>query len=372
MQEEARDPLKDIIYISVPESFTGTVGDVTLDTSVLLPVETREGPEHWNPEELSWEMIIAGMLKVLAYQPDHDDAPYYRAFIRAMRPRMVEELSETGIINSRNENFEIAEEIFLALSGFDPAGVEGPANLAVTLEQRAEALEKIGRTEEADRCRDRAAAAYRSLFTRSGGLPADVYLNGGLFFLKAYNMEEARRCLEQFVQLSEEEDKVSRARSILSEIESQNTTDQLFKEAFDFIRMGDEERGIAAVEAFLGKHPDAWNGWFLLGWGNRRLNRFQDAARAFERALSLGGDNADTRNELAICQMELGNFKASRRHLEQALKLEPDNTKIMSNMGVLALKEDDPEEARRYFDAVLELEPEDPVAQRYRDHLNGL
>lgn len=365
MTRENEDPLKDIIYISVPESFTGTVGDVTLDSSVLLPVETRERAEEWNPEELSWEMIIAGMLKVLAYRPEHDDAPYYRAFIRGMRPRMVEELSETGIINSRNENFEIAEEIFLALSGFDPEGVEGPTNLAITLEQRAQALEKIGRTTEADMYRERAASTYRELFAREGPLPADVYLNAGLFFLKLYNIDEAFRHLQRFVEESDEEEKVARARVILAEIETQSSTDRLFKEAFDFIKIGDEERGIEAIEAFLRKHPDAWNGWFLLGWGHRRLNRFEDGARAFERALSLGGDNADTRNELAICRMELGDFDACRRHLEQALEQEPDNTRIMSNMGVLALREGDPESARRFFDVVLSLEPEDPVALQY-------
>lgn len=364
------DPLENIVFISVPESFTGSVGDVTLDASVLLPVETGSSVEEFNPEELTWEMIIAGMLKLLAYQPDHDDAAYYRSFILEMRPRIVEELSETGIINARNENFDTAEEIFRALAGVAPERVEGPTNLAIALDARAQSLEKIGRSEDADACRARAASTYRELLSREEELPEDVYLNAGLFFLKVYNVEEARRLLEHFMELSENEEKIGKARTILAEIDAQNTTDQLFKEAFDFIRMGDEETGVERIQLFLEKHPEAWNGWFLLGWGKRRLNRFEEAADAFDKALSLGGDNADTRNELAICRMELGDFAASRIHLERALTLEPDNTKIMSNLGVLALKEDDPDEARRFFDTVLELEPEDPVALRYKELLD--
>lgn len=363
MTRRNNDPLKDIVFVSVPESFTGTVGSVNLDASVLLPVEAGSDIGQWNPEELTWEMIIAGMLKVLAYQPEHDDAPYYRAFIREMRPRIVEELSETGIINSRNENYDIAEEIFRALAGLDPSGVEGPTNLAITMEQRAESLEKIGKATEADEYRALAASTYRDLLSREEELPADVHLNAGLFFLKVYNIEEAQQRLEHFVALSHDEEKIARARKILAEITSQNTTDRLFKEAFDFIRMGEEEHGITRIEEFLQKHPEAWNGWFLLGWGNRRIGRYKEAAEAFEKALELGGDNADTRNELAICSMELEEYTAAQAHLEHALKQEPDNTKIMSNMGVLAMKQDNYQEALRFFNAVLALEPDDVFAQ---------
>jgi tetratricopeptide (TPR) repeat protein len=367
MSEQHNDPLENIVYISVPESFTGQVGAVKLDATVLLPVETGGGAESWNPDELTWEMVIAGMLKVLAYQPDHDDAQFYRDFILEMRPRIVEELSETGIINARNEDFILAEEIFRALTGLNPFGVEGPTNLAITFDQRADALEKVGKDDEAEHYRDLATETYRGLVDSDRELPPDVHLNAGLFFLKRYQVVEAQRRLEAFVERSDDEEKLARARAILAEIEMQSTTDRLFRESFESIKSGDEEVGIEKINRFLEEHPEAWNGWFLLGWGRRRLNQFADAAKAFERALTLGGDNADTRNELAICRMELGEFDESRKHLEAALRAEPDNTKIISNLGILALKEENYPEANRFFDSVLALEPDDPVARHYRD-----
>ncbi|POR03965.1 hypothetical protein AU468_04680 [Alkalispirochaeta sphaeroplastigenens] len=377
------DPLKNVIFISLPEEIartfaetTGPAGKALLDPAALLPVETAGTPDTWNPDELSWEMIMAGMLKVLAYQPDHEDTPLYRDFLGEVRPRLVEELAETGIINARNENFALAEEIFRALSGLVPDGIEGPVNLALTLEQRAEALQKIGKNNDAESCRTRACAIYQDLLSRDTELPPSVHLNAGLFFLRLYRMEEAKRRLEYFLEYSQakdddedgdqEEETIARVRKILAEIDSQSTTDRHFREAFECIKSGREEEGLHHVTEFLKAHPQAWNGWFLLGWGRRRLSRFTEAAEAFEQARSLGGDTADTLNELAICRMELGDFAESRRLLIEALTREPDNTKIMSNLGVLALKEENIPEARRYFATVLELEPEDPVALQYQ------
>jgi Flp pilus assembly protein TadD len=79
----------------------------------------------------------------------------------------------------------------------------------------------------------------------------------------------------------------------------------------------------------------------------------------------LGGDNSDTRNELAICLMETGDLKGARKELEIALREEPENVKIISNLGVLAMRSGDDDEAAAFFRTVLELEPEDPLAAAY-------
>jgi Flp pilus assembly protein TadD len=112
----------------------------------------------------------------------------------------------------------------------------------------------------------------------------------------------------------------------------------------------------------LQRHSDVWNGWFILGWALRKLGRWEDGEAAFGQALELGGDNSDTRNELAICLMEQKKYAAARKELEAALREEPENVKIISNLGVLAMKKGDSDEAAAFFRTVLELEPEDPIA----------
>ncbi len=362
--DSQQSPIERLLFITVPESFHNHVGDMAIDPSIPLPVEPDGDPSEWNVESLTWEMIISGMLTVLAADPDHEYAPYYRQFVVAARPEIFTELSETGIIAAKNENFQLATDIFSALAGLDPDRSEGPANLAITHEHRADNLERVGREEDAERYRHRAREIYSDLLTREDIAP-DVRLNAGMFFIKIQDYPSAQAQLEYYLAESDDVEKKEHARRILTEIKSHNLNDQLFKEAFDFIKIGDEERGIQKIREFLEKNPDVWNGWFLLGWGLRRLARFEDGKAAFEKALSLGGGNADTLNELAICEMEVGSHEESRRHLEEALKLEPDNTKIMSNMGVLELKQDKPGEARRYFETVRELDPNDPVAKQY-------
>ena len=138
-----------------------------------------------------------------------------------------------------------------------------------------------------------------------------------------------------------------------------------FDEAVDLISKGSEEQGILKAKEFLEQSPGEGKGWFVLGWGLRRLARWKDAAACFEKAIELGCGNADARNELAICYMETGNLEDARRELEKARRSDPDNVKIISNMGVLAMKQGDREKADSFFRTVLELEPDDPIAVAY-------
>ena len=156
--------------------------------------------------------------------------------------------------------------------------------------------------------------------------------------------------------------KKQRAAEIIRDIENRNLDDELFKSAYDLICNEEEEKGLDKIRQFLEKNPKIWNAWFLLGWGLRRLGRYEDAKQAFDETVKLGGDNCDTFNELAICQMELGDLKGSKKTLLKAFQLEPENTKIMSNLGFVSLKEGDIESARGYFTAVLEFDPEDKIA----------
>ena len=101
----------------------------------------------------------------------------------------------------------------------------------------------------------------------------------------------------------------------------------------------------------------------MLGWGMRRLGKYGAAKQAFEKAMQLeGGDTSDTKNELAICQMEEGDLAGAKKTLESALAKDGENTKIISNLGFLALKEGNPSVAAAYFQTVLEYDPNDKIA----------
>jgi len=153
--------------------------------------------------------------------------------------------------------------------------------------------------------------------------------------------------------------------SKIKEIKDNGLDDENFINAHKLIQEGRTEEGLACIHDFIEKRPKVWNGWFMLGWALRLLGRWTDGKAALQKAIELGGDNSDTKNELAICLMETGDINGARRELETALSGDPENVKIISNLGVLALKNNENEKAAAFFRTVLEIDPSDSVAKSY-------
>jgi len=151
----------------------------------------------------------------------------------------------------------------------------------------------------------------------------------------------------------------------IKEIKDNGLDDENFINAHNLIQEGNIEEGLACVHDFIEDHPKVWNGWFMLGWALRLLGRWEDGKSALKKTIELGGDNSDTRNELAICLMETGDTAGAKRELERALTGDPENIKIISNLGVLALKNNEKEKAAAFFRTVLEIDNSDPVAKSY-------
>lgn len=363
------DKLSGIIFISVPADLQHKIEGIDIDPGRLLPVETGGDADKWDIAELSWEMIIAGMLKILAFQPGHEDAAYYRAFVKAVKPELCAELTEAGIVKCRNHDFDLAEEIFRALVGLEPDNCRYLLNLALLFEQRAEVYATLDNAELQDDYERQAHTWYRHALSLDEVLP-EAHLYAGYFFMKQNDFALARQHFTHYLGGGDAPQRPA-VEKLIAEIDQLEGHDNLFKEAYDFIRMDREAEGIAKIKLFLERNPTVWNAWFILGWGHRRLAQYAEARAAFEQAVAHGGDGADTLNELAICQMELGDYKASRASLEKALGKEHENVKIMSNLGILALKQDKTDEAMAFFRAVLEFVPDDPIALRYLEHLEA-
>jgi tetratricopeptide (TPR) repeat protein len=369
-QENIPEQVKNIIYISIPDNLGRRIGEFEIDPTILLPVETPPGDEEFHLHSLSWEMIIAAMLKILAYQPEHRHADYYRRFIKAANPGIVAEMTQTAIFKAKNRDFDIAEEIFRALANLEPQEISNTVNLALVEEQHAQVYEQIGNEELKDAYLETAFLSYKEALRRDPESP-DVHYHAGTFFLRQNNFRKAEEHLTRYLGLGTEKKRIAEVKDILEEIKNHKNLDTLFKEAYDFIRIGKEEEGIKKIKQFMEIRPDISNAWFLLGWACRRMEQYDRGKEAFRKALELGAEETDTLNELAICLMELGEYKESRKMLSKALKQEPENVKVISNLGILALKEENEEEALGFFKSVLEIAPDDPIARQYISFLDS-
>ena len=368
------NPLESIYYINIPENFNPSNGAFQIDKTIQLPVQrkTNEDPGNFNPEEITTEQILAGILTVLAYDSKNAHQDYYRSIIKQVKPNIKKELCEAAILKTKNEDYELAEEIFRALLGFDPEDSAVILNMALFLDQRADAYRRSGLNEDADAYDSDSLAYYEEAMEADPPL-ADAFFNAGFFYMKQNQFREAKDAFETYLALtcdvSDDElgenglYKKERAQEIVNNINAQNIDDENYKAAYDFIKKGQEEKGIEAIRDFLQSNPKVWNAWFLLGWGLRRLERYSDAKTAFLQAIKFGADkNVDTYNELSLCYVQEKDFKSAKDCLMKAFAIEPENVKIVSNLGYLALAEGNKEEARKYFTSVLEFDPKDAIA----------
>lgn len=367
---DGTNPLENILYISIPEGFSEKIGEFEIDPEVLLPVEPPANQKDWDASELSWEMIISAMLKILAYQPDHEDSDYYKAFVLAVKPGIISDLTNSAVIKAQDKEFDLAEEIFMALCGLDNHNQILQLNLALLYEQRWENAKTTENKELEEKYRLSAEAGFKSIAT-SENPPEQVWYYMGLFYYKTGNYILSEQNFSTYSQLGQDSDKVEESERIAKEIQVMNLNDSLFQEAYSLVHEGNEQEGLKKIREFLEKNKDVWNAWFLLGWGERKLGHYDVARDAFLTALNKGKPNADLLNELAICEMELLNLKESNKYLDKALIMDPENMKIVSNMGILAVKTGKIEEAKSYFKTALEIEPNDPVALQYLEFLEN-
>ena len=369
-----KNPLESIYYIGIPENFVASDAAFKIDTSIKLPVQRKmeDDPGSFNPEEISTEQILAGILTVLAYDKKNENLDYYRSIIKKVRPNIKKELCEAAILKTKNEDFDLAEEIFLSLLGLDPEDEAVILNMALFLDQRADSYRNAGLNEDADAYDSDALAYYRDAMNAEPPLP-DAFFNAGFYYMKKHSYREAKDAFETYIALTCDVDdkdlgengvyKKERAQEMVNNITNQNMDDESFQKAYDLISSGNEEKGLEEIRNFLVNNPKVWNAWFMLGWGLRRLERFEDAEQAFREALKYGGEtNSDTFNELALCLIQEKKFDEAKENLLKAFELEPESPKIISNLGYLALAQGDKTAARNYFTTVLEYDPKDKIA----------
>ncbi|AEF81796.1 tetratricopeptide repeat protein [Leadbettera azotonutricia] len=380
-----------IIFLSVPESLKEEMqhlphhhdedeeedhaghihNSFDVDTSIPLPVELENGAETLDPETLSWEMILSGMMKIVAAEEPYPGVEpqwigYYRRFVLAVKPEIYNELTSAAIVKAENSDFDMALEILGLLEGLFPGAPGILLNKALMLEEQAEALEKTG-NEAAAEVGEKALAAYEKVLMQEPPLP-DALFNAGFFFIRHKDYGRARSCFNDYLPIADNEEKKEQAEALAKDIENRGLDDESFREAVELIRSGEDQEGLLTIKDFIENHPTVWNGWFVLGWALRKLERWEDSLESFRKAVEFGGDSGDVRNEMAICLIELGDLENARKELEAALKEEPENVKIISNLGVVALKNGNDDEAAAFFRTVLELDPNDPVANGYMDN----
>ena len=357
-----------IVFIKLAEDMKRDINGFTVDPAVPLPVEKLPGKADYDPNDLSWEMIIAAMLKILAYDRDFKHTDYYRQFIKAVKPDLFKEMTQVGIFKAGNKDFAIAEELFLALEGLEPDDIPNMLNLARVYEEHAKSFKESGdECCEEEYC-DKAYDVYKRALAKDP-LNADTHFYAGAFFLSQNNYTKAREHLADYISLGDNEERKAAAQEIIDKLESHDLADTMFKEAYDYIRMDMLDKGIERIKEFIKDHEDIWNGWFVLGWGYRKAGHYAEAKEAFLKAQKYGCDTVDLLIELAVCSMETGDLKLAEKCLKDALFKDSEDSRILINFGLLCKRKGDTEQARSFFKTALEFDPDNRFAKKYLEEI---
>ncbi len=367
--------LQSIYFINLPEDFKLSEKAFQLDTTIPLPVQKKlkDDPDSYNTKDITAEQILSGILTVLAYDKHNPHLDYYRSIIKKARPNIEKEMNEAAILKTKNEEWDLAEELFMVLRGLDPENKATILNYALFLDQRGTSYRTSGLTEDADAYDNDALNYYKEAMDGEPPIP-EAFFNAGFFYLKQHSYKNAKEAFETYLALTfddkeEEKDENSlyrkdRAQEMISKITEEQLDNEAFEKAYLLISQNKESEALEKIRDFLEKNPESSNAWFICGWALRKQKRYSDAEKAFLQAVKCDSNkNAETLNELALCQIELNKTEEAKENLLKAFEVDPENIKIISNLGYLNLKLGKKEEAQKFFTTVLEYAPNDPIAQ---------
>ena len=153
--------LDSIYFIKLPEGSVLSPKAMKINPEIPLPVQKKnpEDPVEQDAAKLSEEQILSGILTVLAYDKKNENSEYYRKLITDVRPGIKKELAEAAILKARNEDWDLAEEIWLAVNGIDPQDKAIILNMAIFFDQKADSYRRNSLNEDAD-AYDEAALDY--------------------------------------------------------------------------------------------------------------------------------------------------------------------------------------------------------------------
>jgi len=136
------------------------------------------------------------------------------------------------------------------------------------------------------------------------------------------------------------------------------------------------ERLTARLAQQMEKQPDRVDGWLLLGRSLRTLENYDEASRAFERALALTGRAPDVLSEYGeILVLAHGGRVAepARRVFEETLRAAPAEPRARYYLGLAKAQQGDPRAALQdWVDLIAVSPPDAPWLADIRREIQGV
>ncbi len=350
--------LNDIVFITIPKTIIIEDENFKFDPSIPIPVQIADGSDAIDVKNgIKVEMIAAGLIKVVAHDPENENAAYYQDMLRAMQPDIVHELQLAAIAKANNGELDFAQELFLVCSYLNSNIPEIFVNLSVLYAQKAKEKKDEKLFEEFTQ--KQLNVLNRGL--KSNPLSELLLAEIGLLHLYLGNEELAYEHLQSYLKIAQPSEKKEIIEKQFKELAKKVESDQLLQEALDEMHLGNETQALHLINSYIDLYPKSWSPHFIRGWALRRLKDYPAAQDSFLKCLELGESNSDIYNELSICALEMNQRDLAKDYLGIALDLEDDNVAILCNLALLELQDENYAEAEYLLKRAKEVDENDPA-----------
>ena len=348
-----KDKLKDIRYITIPDN--RKIGNFLLRNDIPLPGQFEEDQK---PEDLQLTSIVAGLIKVAAYDCENENFGYYRNVLLEMQPNVVEELNTAAIAKSNKKEYEFALELMLAINHICELP-ESFINLAVLYAQITVNYHKNGDDITADMYDDKISEILNDCLKKYPDY-APAYSELSAFHMRHGDIENARDNLEKFVKLSKDEKDKKQAQKTLDQLNKMISSKDQILYAYDKMMMGLSDEALEVCNKYLAANEPCWEAFFIRGWAKRTLEDYDGAQKDLLESLKLESKNAEVYNELSICSRESGNIELAKSYLDIASDLDPESVVYLTNLAFLHVSDGEFAEARECIEKARALDSNDP------------
>jgi tetratricopeptide (TPR) repeat protein len=345
--------MKDIRFITLPED--RDMGSVTLSKDIPLPIQFPEGSVT---DDIDVNSIVAGLIKVVAWDTENKNYEYYKKILLEIQPDVVKELNIAAIAQSKKGDFDFAEELMLAVNHLSDAP-ESYINLAVLYAQMTVKLHKDGDDTRADMYDDRIIAVLNECKERHEKYAA-TYSEISAFHMRHGDVETARDYLSRYTELETDKKKKADAQKALDNINRMLSSKDQIMYAYDKMMTGCADEALEIMNKYIAGNEKRWESFFLRGWAKRVLEDFRGAQEDLLESLRIDGKNAEVYNELSICARESGDTELAKSYLQIAVDLDGEDVIYLTNLAFLHLASGEFAESRELLEKARTIDPEDP------------
>ena len=352
--------MKDIRFITLPEE--RKIGEVTINKDIPLPIQFPEGSVT---DDIDFNSIVAGLIKVVAWDTENANFSYYKDLLLELQPDVIKELNVAAIAQSNKKDFAFAEELMLAVNHLSDAP-ESYINLAVLYAQMTVQLHKDGKDTEADMYDDKILEVLNECKAKHENHAA-TYSEISAFHMRHGDVESARDYLARYTELETDPKKKANAQKTLKDIEKMLSSKDEIMYAYDKMMMGCPDDALEAMNKYIAKNDKQWESFFLRGWAKRVLEDYKGAEEDLLESLRIDGKNAEVYNELSICAREDGNTELAKSYLQIAVDLDGEDVVYLTNLAFLHLADGEFEESRELLEKARLIDEEDPQLKYLMD-----